>query len=129
MFCPHCRAEYRPGFLFCVECSVPLIESLPPDPEAQCIEYEEVFRTYNQGDIVTIRSVFDSEQIAYFIKGEQCAGLGVFFEPARIMVKKIQVPHAREILQELHLAFTCISLNDHLDHEEDGSESDEQDTP
>jgi hypothetical protein len=29
MFCPECRAEYRPGFAHCTDCNVPLVEHLP----------------------------------------------------------------------------------------------------
>ena len=29
MFCPKCRAEYRPGFTRCSDCDVPLVERLP----------------------------------------------------------------------------------------------------
>ncbi len=28
MFCPNCRAEYRPGFARCSDCDVPLVEHL-----------------------------------------------------------------------------------------------------
>ena len=29
MYCPECRAEYRPGFTRCSDCDVPLVERLP----------------------------------------------------------------------------------------------------
>jgi hypothetical protein len=29
MFCPQCRAEYRPGFSHCADCDVDLVEDLP----------------------------------------------------------------------------------------------------
>jgi hypothetical protein len=28
MFCPECRAEYRPGFIHCADCDVDLVEAL-----------------------------------------------------------------------------------------------------
>jgi hypothetical protein len=42
MFCPNCRAEYRPGFAQCSDCEVDLVEVLPPqDPQASELdEYE-----------------------------------------------------------------------------------------
>ncbi len=30
MFCPQCRAEYRPGFTHCTDCDVDLVYELPP---------------------------------------------------------------------------------------------------
>jgi hypothetical protein len=29
MFCPECRAEYRPGFTHCADCDVDLVHDLP----------------------------------------------------------------------------------------------------
>jgi hypothetical protein len=29
MFCPECRAEYRPGFTHCLDCDVDLVHELP----------------------------------------------------------------------------------------------------
>lgn len=31
MYCPQCGSEYREGFTTCVDCQVPLVESLPPE--------------------------------------------------------------------------------------------------
>jgi len=31
MICPHCKAEYRPGFTHCVDCDVDLVWELPKD--------------------------------------------------------------------------------------------------
>jgi hypothetical protein len=33
MFCPKCRAKYRPDILRCNDCEVPLVESLPASPD------------------------------------------------------------------------------------------------
>ena len=32
MFCPQCKAEYRPGFQRCADCDVELVEELPKHP-------------------------------------------------------------------------------------------------
>lgn len=34
MFCPECKAEYRPGFTHCVDCDVDLVDALPAEPAA-----------------------------------------------------------------------------------------------
>ena len=33
MFCPQCKAEYRPGFTRCADCDVDLVHELPPIEE------------------------------------------------------------------------------------------------
>jgi hypothetical protein len=40
MFCPNCRAEYRPGFARCSDCDVELVENLPP-PNTQDPDLKE----------------------------------------------------------------------------------------
>lgn len=35
MFCPNCRAEYRPGFVRCADCDVPLVAALAARDTAQ----------------------------------------------------------------------------------------------
>jgi hypothetical protein len=34
MFCPQCKAEYRPGFTRCADCDVDLVEVLPSEPQS-----------------------------------------------------------------------------------------------
>ena len=51
MFCPQCRAEYRPGFHRCSDCDMELVDQLPPDapPGESNSEIDEelvVLRTY-----------------------------------------------------------------------------------
>jgi len=31
MFCPICKAEYRPGFTICNDCNIQLVPELPPE--------------------------------------------------------------------------------------------------
>ena len=35
MFCPECRAEYRPGFSECSDCRVALVSELKPEPKPE----------------------------------------------------------------------------------------------
>ena|SRR5580765_206475 len=48
MYCPRCRAEYRPAFEKCSDCGVDLVEELPPtspqDPEARENERPDLAR-------------------------------------------------------------------------------------
>ena len=112
MFCPKCHAEYRDGFTTCDECTVELVESLPSPPEVDFADYEELLATYNQGDIVTVKSILEKEGIPYFIKGEMFTGMGAFIDPARVMVIKGEVDQARRLIQDLDLAYAGINLRD-----------------
>ena len=119
MFCPKCRAEYREEFEMCDDCSVALVETLPPKPKTDFADYEELLATYNQGDIVTVKSILEKEEIPYFVKGEMFTGMGAFIDPARVMVIKDQVETARLLIQELDLAYAGINLREDEDNGED----------
>src|SRR5713101_2557934 len=41
MFCPECKAEYRPGFTRCADCDVDLVDQLPTAPSPE--PYESVW--------------------------------------------------------------------------------------
>jgi Putative prokaryotic signal transducing protein len=103
MFCPKCGSEYREGFYKCADCVVDLIEGQPPETEDDVgyVGMVEIFSTYNQGDIVFIKSVLDGEGIHYYFSGESTImmiGAGSY---ARLLVKADEVDRAREILQAL----------------------------
>ena len=110
MFCPECRAEYREGFYVCADCNVDLVDNLPPEPEPEYVEYEEVLGTYNPADIAVLKSILDSEGITYFFHGEHFTYVRPLADPARLMVKKDEADLAREVLKDLNLSFMGINL-------------------
>jgi hypothetical protein len=123
MFCPNCKAEYRQGFEKCDDCNVSLVAELPPEPETEYVDYDEVFTTFNSAEIALMKSLLDSEDIPYFFHGEtfvQMTGLAV---PAKLMVKKDHVETAKELLKDLKLSL--LSEGDGLDAD-DESEDDGQ---
>ena len=110
MFCPTCRAEYRPGFTECADCGVPLVYELP---EAQSIREEQlspiedrdadlvaVYSTYNPTDVMMIKSLLDAEEIIYNFQGELFKGSGVFIVPAMLFVAKADAQSVIEILRD-----------------------------
>lgn len=58
MFCPQCRAEYRPGFTRCSDCDIDLVHELPlarkhssePNSGATAADEEDPFCAFWQGD-------------------------------------------------------------------------------
>ncbi len=110
MWCPSCRAEYVPGVRECSDCRVTLVETPPPPPTA--VKYEEILRTFNQGDIALIKSILDDAGIQYFFHGEIFNLVDPLIQPARLRVRIDQVGEARELLKGLNVGFLGVSVRD-----------------
>jgi hypothetical protein len=111
MFCPKCRAEYRPGFTECADCKIPLVPVLPPEPKPEYVEYTEVLSTFNIGDIAIIKTILDKEKLTYYFKGDQLQIMRPMAEPSRLMVRKDQVQKAIEILKDLKLNYMTFAVD------------------
>ncbi len=98
MFCPQCRTEYREGFYTCTDCGVPLVSELPPEPALEYVEFEEILISLDASDVAMIKSLLDSEGIAYYFRGESAIS---FAPPTRLFVQKDRADEAREILEDL----------------------------
>ncbi|HUJ69996.1 MAG TPA: DUF2007 domain-containing protein, partial [Syntrophorhabdales bacterium] len=113
MFCPQCKAEYRPGFTTCADCGVPLVEELPPEQ----VEEEpantghstldgdlvRILDTFNPGDVALIKSILEGEGIPYAFEGEHSQYVyGTV--PFRLMVPSEHAAEAREVLEKLDLS-------------------------
>jgi hypothetical protein len=120
MYCPKCKAEYRDGFYKCSDCDIALVHELPEEPEPEFIEYEEILSTFNPADVALIKSMLDSENIAYYFHGEHFMHIMPLIEPARLMVDKEQVERVRALLQDLNLSSIAINISD----EEQGDDAD-----
>ena len=110
MFCPKCRAEYREGFHVCSDCNVDLIEVIPPEPEPEFVNLKEVLATYNPADVAFLKSLLESEGIQYFFKGEHFMYMRPLADPVRLMVREDQVEAALELLKDVNLSVTGISV-------------------
>ena len=115
MFCPNCRAEYREGFQVCADCSVDLVDELTPEPEPEFVNLKEVLATYNPADVAFLKSLLESEGIQYFFKGEHFMYMRPLADPVRLMVREDQVEAALELLKDVDLSVTGISLGDRAD--------------
>ena len=110
MICPNCRAEYVEGFTECYDCHVQLVGRLPEQPGP--VEFREILRTFNQGDIALIKSVLDDGEIEYFFRGEIFNLVDPLIQPARLFVREERATDARELLKGLNVSFLGISTRD-----------------
>jgi hypothetical protein len=97
MFCPKCKAEYRPGFTRCSDCEVDLVEALPKKPSFDCAV---VWRSSDKSDCVEACRELDDAGLDYDV-------LQVALGPARdmdverryeIRVSRWDVDRAKEVL-------------------------------
>ena len=122
MFCPECKAEYREDIAVCSTCQVHLVEALPPEPEQEFIEYEEVLRTYNPADIAFVKSLLEGENITYFFQGEFFNQMEPPVIPVRLLVRKDQTELAKEILQGTQLTFMAVERSEPADEKDESPE-------
>ena len=127
MFCPTCRAEYRSGVTRCPDCDVNLVEELPPEPEPEWVEFEEVLSTYNLADIALIKSILEDAGMKYFFQNENFVHLSPLALPARLMVPKNQAAKTLALLKDVELNFMAISQTGAGRQAEDEDEEDDED--
>jgi hypothetical protein len=111
MFCPKCRAEYREGFHTCSDCNIELVDELPPIPKPKFINFDEILATYSPADVVFLKSLLESEGIQYFFKGEHFMYMRPLADPVRLMVRQDQVEEAVELIKNVNLSVSGISLS------------------
>lgn len=105
MFCPKCKCEYREGFDFCTDCKIQLVKELPSE-ELDEYEYVELITIAVTGDISIIpivKSILDSGEIKYFIKGELVRNFAVFNNTMEIQVPIEDAQNAKDLLKDLDL--------------------------
>lgn len=115
MFCPKCSAEYREGFYVCSDCNVDLVDVVTPAPEPEFVNLKEVLATYNPADVAFLKSLLESEGIQYFFKGEHFMYMRPLADPVRLMVREDQVEAALELLKDVNLSVTGISLGNNIE--------------
>jgi len=108
MFCPKCGAEYREGITICADCGVPLVEELHEEEE-ETVEFVEVLETFNAVDVAMIKSIFDTNEIRYYIKDENFHLMRPMALPMKVMVADEDVERAKELLSKLKLSIRAIS--------------------
>ena len=64
------------------------------------VEFVEILATFNQGDIAFIKSIFEANNIIYFIEGENFLQVRPLAEPAKIKVDSTQMEDAKALLKD-----------------------------
>ncbi len=107
MFCPECKAEYREGFTKCSDCNVDLVEKLADESASEVdpnIKFVELLQTNDMTDIVQIKSILDSEDIHYYIKGDLMSSIRPV-DKAILMVTEDDAEKAKELLKNIKLNY------------------------
>jgi hypothetical protein len=105
MFCPECKAEYRPGFTHCSDCDAELVEKLPQSDngaENELTNSEPIRRLWSGKDQARCVSIceqlkraeipfkVDQHQRQYLLRVDEQYRIGVppgFFNDARKIIK------------------------------------------
>ena len=111
MFCPNCGAEYIEGITVCSTCNVLLVNEPPSGIEPEFVKFVTVYETGDPAYIAFAKSLFESEGIKYYVKGEGLqdlfAGgrLGTGFNPVigpvAIQVDEKDAEKAKDILSQI----------------------------
>ncbi|MEO0206578.1 MAG: hypothetical protein ABIL22_07895, partial [candidate division WOR-3 bacterium] len=95
MFCPICKAEYKPGITRCADCNVELVDKLPEEKvdknnkqDKEEIIYEEVWISFNPAEVMFIKSILAETDIENYFVGENFQVVQPLVEPIRLMVRK-----------------------------------------
>ena len=75
------------------------------------MKYKELVSTYNPGDIAMLHSLLDSEQIQYYVNGENFNRLQSMVQPARFMVSEDQFDEAMDLIKVMNINFLTINLD------------------
>ena len=107
MFCPNCKAEYVDGIFECADCHIPLVLSLPESQQNQVpqetIEWVPLITCSYMADLALIKSLFESENIRYWVQGEFRGLMRGVTSGALIHVEKTRVIDAENLIRDLDL--------------------------
>lgn len=75
MFCPECAAEYREGFTECADCRATLVVKRPERFQYPNDKFVSVFETTDVALLPVIKSVLQSAEIPFFVRGDEAMGI------------------------------------------------------
>lgn len=106
MFCPQCRSEYLKGITDCVDCQIPLVDVLPPEPDHTTKDrYVRILSTYNAADVAIVKSILDDAEIDYYFENEGFNVVSPLIQPVVLYAMRDQEEDAREALRGVDLRY------------------------
>ena len=118
MFCPECKAEYRPGFTRCADCEVDLVWELPSHGDHT--ELRTIWVGHDEPSCVNLCSQLKEKGIRYevgrYVESRDTPGLWRY----ELAVPKLDASKARE---SLDLPETVVEENDEQDAEHEDQTS------
>lgn len=102
MFCPHCRSEFREGFVRCEECDTDLIKELPPEPKRVYFKPTLIFTTSNIHEAHFVKGILEANNVFAIIFDDHVSSLNPFLTNAvggiKVAVAKSDLDDAKEVL-------------------------------
>jgi hypothetical protein len=123
MFCPECRAEYRPGVTRCADCGIALVAALATE-DHEAPELVPVFELHDPADLLAVESALDGAGIPFELEDESAvpgaslAGLDPVGRVAVVLVPRARAEEARQLLGD---------DEDELDEEDEDEDDDWED--
>ncbi len=111
MFCPKCKAEYRPGFTRCSDCGVDLVDRLAEEPRTgrsrrtDSSKLVPILRTNDRSDVLSIKIALDSEGVEYILHGEIMTGFRMS-DPVVLLVREEDLERVRTLLAGIKLNYS-----------------------
>ncbi len=100
MFCPKCKAEYRPGITHCPDCDLDLVEKLPETVIHNKLELENIFETSDPALIQIVSSILKDAGIPFQKKSEGLQAIYAF-GLVKFLVNSLDASTAKELLKDL----------------------------
>ena len=105
MFCPICKAEYRPGFTHCSDCNAELVSELLSDRPKEVHDMVTLYSPNSEIELAMIKSLLDAERVNYFVKNENFGSMEVgpqiaLFNRRIIMVQDNQLENASTLIND-----------------------------
>jgi hypothetical protein len=109
MFCPECRAEYRPSFTRCADCDLHLVESLPENRDSDVVQADsdlrEIWAGENPEECVSICKELKRAGVPFNVFQYRRQLLTALQQNFRIVVPSSFFDQARPIVNKSYLDF------------------------